>query len=609
MGDTLKAENKWTHDWQDLGTLVVRLVLRDGRVIDIKPQASRSRMTLAAMPTSTRAVERKSGSVLVMPFTVASPKVYGFWRILLRDDCDYARIEINLKPPLNDADIREVRLLNFKAPNAEVMGKVPGSPVVVGNFFVGLEHPMAVSKVDGGVVSCSMERVLPIRKGSMIAYSAVIGVAPAGQLRRAFLSYVESERAHPYRPFLHYNSWYDIGYGNTFNEAQCIDRIDKFGQELVRQRGVRMDSFLFDDGWDDYQSIWQFHSGFPHGFLPLKEEAQKFNAAPGVWLSPWGGYGSARDARLKYGKAHGMEVDSQGYALSGPKYYKIFHDVTLDFVTRQGINQFKFDGTGSPDKTTKGSQFDSDFDAAISLIGDLRGARPDLFVNLTTGTWPSPFWLKFADSTWRGGSDHSFAGVGTWRQKWMTYRDGDTYHGVVQRGPLYPINSLMLHGIIYAQHAQHLNDDPGNDFRDDVHAYFANGTQLQELYITPDLLTDQNWDDLAEAAKWSRANADVLVDTHWIGGDPTKLEVYGWGAWSPRKAILTLRNPSDKPQAFSVDIAGVLQVPPGFARAYSGGSPWKPNVPQPETRFPVGESVVVDLKPFEVRTYDLAAEK
>ncbi|HWA83977.1 MAG TPA: enterotoxin, partial [Fimbriimonadaceae bacterium] len=407
----------------------------------------------------------------------------------------------------------------------------------------------------------------------------------------------------------HYNSWYDIGFGNTFDQAQCIDRIDKFGQELVKKRGVQMSSFLFDDGWDNYQSIWQFNSGFPNGFIPLRNEAEKFNAAPGVWLSPWGGYSSAREARLKYGKAHGMEVDSQGYALSGPKYYKKFHDVTLDFVTRQGINQFKFDGTGSPDKTTPGSQFDSDFEAAISLIGDLRAARPDLFVNLTTGTWPSPFWLKFADSTWRGGADHSFAGVGTWRQKWMTYRDGDTYHGVVQRGPLYPINSLMVHGLIYAQHAQHLNDDPGNDFRDDAHDYFANGTQLQEMYITPDLLTQQNWDDLAEAAKWSRVNADVLVDTHWVGGDPTKLEVYGWGAWCPRKAILTLRNPSEKPQAFSVDVASVLQVPSGFAKAYSGTSPWRADERQPAVRFPVGESVVIDLKPFEVRTFDLAAEK
>ena len=75
----------------------------------------------------------------------------------------------------------------------------------------------------------------------------------------------------------------------------------------------------------------------------------------------------------------------------------------------------------------KGSQFDSDFDAAIHLIGDLRQAKPDLYINLTTGTYPSPFWLMYADSIWRGGEDDSFAGVGPERERWITYRDGETY--------------------------------------------------------------------------------------------------------------------------------------------------------------------------------------
>ena len=67
----------------------------------------------------------------------------------------------------------------------------------------------------------------------------------------------------------------------------------------------------------------------------------------------------------------------------------------------------------TPIEVIKGSEFDSDFDAAIHLIGELRAKKPDLYVNLTTGTYPSPFWLFYADSIWRGGEDHSFAGVGT----------------------------------------------------------------------------------------------------------------------------------------------------------------------------------------------------
>ena len=71
-------------------------------------------------------------------------------------------------------------------------------------------------------------------------------------------------------------------------------------------------------------------------------------------------------------------------------------------MKKYGVNQFKFDGTGNVDTVVKGSAFDSDFDAAIHLISDLREVKPDLYINLTTGTYPSPFWLMYADSIWRG---------------------------------------------------------------------------------------------------------------------------------------------------------------------------------------------------------------
>ena len=163
-------------------------------------------------------------------------------------------------------------------------------------------------------------------------------------------------------------------------------------------------------------------------------------------------------------------------------------------VTKYGVNQFKIDGTGNVNQVFPGSLFDSDFSAAIHLIERLRQQDPGVFINLTTGTWPSPFWLRYADSIWRGGEDHSFDGVGSWRQKWITYRDEQTYRNVVEGGPLFPLNSLMLHGLIYAKEAEHLSTDPNHDFPDEVHSYFGSGTQLQEMYITPSLLSAQDWD-------------------------------------------------------------------------------------------------------------------
>ncbi len=523
------------------------------------------------------------------------------WQLVLRDGQNYARSIVTLKVGTADQDIEAITLIGGKM-SATVVGTVPGSPIVTRSIFLGAEHPMAESKVENGLATSSILRKLPIKAGQSVTYSAVIGVAPPGQMRRAFLNYIERERPRPYKPFLHYNSWYDLGYFNRYTEAECLERIKTFGEELSVKRGVELSSFLFDDGWDNPNTVWEFTKDFSNGFVPMKFEAAKYKAAPGAWLSPWGGYGTPRKDRLAAGAKAGMEIDSQGYALSGPKYYDRFHQVTLDMVTKQGINQFKFDGTGSPDKQFPGSRFDSDFDAAIQLIKDLRAARPGLFVNLTTGTWPSPFWTRYADSIWRGGGDHDFAGVGPDRERWITYRDGDTYHGVVLKGPLYPLNSLMLHGLIYAQHAHSLSTDPTGAFRHEVRSYFGSGTQLQEMYITPSLLSRQNWDDIAESAKWSQANADVLRDTHWVGGDPLKGEVYGWAAWKPRKGFLTLRNPSDKAQAFFVDVRTVFELPiPQPSRGlWFVKDAWDPRgvgfwgVP--------GRGSVVLLDPFEVVT-------
>jgi hypothetical protein len=374
---------------------------------------------------------------------------------------------------------------------------------------------------------------------------------------------------------------------------------------LTEKRGVKLDSFLFDDGWDKHDSLWKFNAGFPDGFTPLKRAAEHYGADPGVWMSPWGGYSKPKQERIAFGKSAGYEIVGGGYALSGPKYYAAFRNVALEMIEKYGVNQFKFDGTGNVDSVFPGSRFDSDFSAMIHLIGELRAAKPDLFVNLTTGTWPSPFWVMHADSIWRGGEDDLTAGVGNYRERWITYRDAETYERVVQLGPMYPLNSLMLHGMIYARDHKDLDKDPGNDFRNEIRSYFGTGTQLQEMYITPSLLTSRNWDDLAEAAKWSRANADVLKDTHWVGGDPAWLEVYGWASWTPRKGILVLRNPSDHEGTIRLRLQDVFELPPNARRVYSARSPWKDDAGRPAIVLRAEEAHEFHLAAFQVLTLDI----
>ncbi len=561
-------------------------------------------------PDAARLADRLHGEEFDVPLESADHALRVEWSVILRDGANTVRERLTLTAVADDVAIRSVKLIDAELPGAHVSGVVAGSPIVAGNWFLGIEDPMSTSRVTESSVTQAratawVDRELPLRAGQQVSYSAVIGVAREGQMRRDFLAYLERERAHPYRTFLHYNSWLDLGLFTPYNEAEALDRIRAFDRELVQKRGVKMESFLFDDGWDDHHSLWQFNSGFPDGFTAVRKAAEQAGAEPGVWMSPWGGYATPKQERIAFGKSQGYEVVAGGYALSGPRYYDAFRDVCLKMIRTYGVNQFKFDGTGNVNSVFPGSRFDSDFAAMMHLIGELRAARPDVYINLTTGTWPSPFWVLYADSIWRGGEDSSTQGVGTYRERWITYRDADTYRRVVQNGPLYPLNSLMLHGIIYARYQKGLDSDPGNDFRNEVRSYFGTGTQLQEMYITPSLLTQTNWDDLAEAANWSRANADVLKDTHWVGGDPGWLEAYGWASWTPRKGILVLRNPSDKPQTITLRLADAFELPQDAAREYTARSPWKEDTGKPAETMHAGEEHRFTLAPFEVRTMEM----
>ena len=587
------------------------VLLKDGNIFnagDLRVDATPERKELSVNNAASRYAEHVPGIEFDTHVISADGALSGTWSVILLDGSRYVRQVLTLTAGSSNIAITRIQLIDASLPGAQISGTVMGSPIVWNNFFLGFEHPLSESDVSRDHAVSYIDRSLPLKAGQSVTYSSVIGVTQKGQMRRDFLAYVERERAHPYRTFLHYNSWYDLGRFNPYDEAGARDRINFFGRELHEKRGVVLDSFLFDDGWDDHHTLWGFNAGFPEGFTNVRKDAEKYATAPGVWMSPWGGYAGPKKERIEYGKQQGYETVADGFALSGPKYYDRFRDVCLEMIRKYGINQFKFDGTGNADTVFKGSAFDSDFSAAIHLIGELRQEKPDIYINLTTGTYPSPFWLRYADSIWRGGEDDDVAGVGPYRERWITYRDADTYQHVVKAGPLYPLNSLMLHGMIYAERHKQLKEDPSNDFRNEIRSYFGTGTQLQEMYITPSLLSAQNWDDLAEAAKWSRANADVLVDTHWVGGDPAWQQVYGWASWSAKKAILVLRNPSDKPQSIRLDPQAVFELPEGAAKRFSAHSPWKDDAGKPSLALQAGTAHEFELAPFQVLTLNLTPQ-
>jgi hypothetical protein len=568
-------------------------------------------------PKAARLANRIPGRKAEVSLHSADGRLQVVWRALLHDGGNYLRQEIDATAAREDCAIREIVWLNQTIPDAQQEGQVDGSPVVAGSFFFGTEDPHARSEVtvpppdssgqarpagQAGPVVCRIPRNAVLKRGETMTQSFVLGVAPSAQMRRGFLYYLERERAHPYRPYLHYNSWYDTAWTPfALNETNCLEAIRLCGERFIKAHGVVMDGMVFDDGWDDPKTLWRFHRGFPNGFTPLAELSREYHTHLGVWLSPFGGYGESKEQRLKFGREQGYELNSAGFSLAGPKYYAAFRDACVRMIRQYGVNHFKFDGIAAGVAASGGGQYVLDTEAMRRLMLELRGEDPNLYINLTTGSWPSPFWLRYADSVWRQGGDMGLAGPGPRQQQWLTYRDQEVFRNIVRKGPLYPLNSLMTQGVAYSR--QGTAGDPtfsSAGFKDDVHAFFGSGTGLQELYIQPGKLTPDDWRVLAEAAKWSRANADVLVDTHWLGGDPGKLEVYGYASWTARKGIAMLRNPDAQPHEFAFDVATAFELPPGARTKYLLKSPWAEDASKPALRAEAGKPLQIALESFEV---------
>jgi len=350
------------------------------------------------------------------------------------------------------------------------------------------------------------------------------------------------------------------------------------GEELVKKRDIKMDSFLWDDGWDDAEEgMWEFdRERFPTKFAPLNKAAHKYNISNGIWLSPWGGYGQAKDKRVEEAKSQGYETNKNGLSLAGPKYAKRFKEAALQIQDDANINLFKFDGVaGVP------AEVGAETEAMLDTSGELRKLstkkKRKVWINLTTGTWPSPFFMLWVDSIWRGHRDVMAFGPRqlpetTTRQRWQAFRECIVYELIYQRGSLFPLARLMVHGVVLSQHgdARDLGLHEANtlDWAQEVWSFAAMGLQLQELYISVDLMTTERWDELAAGLRWSTEHHETLADTHWItklpfGCAKESYKPYAWATWRGRSGFLTLRNPRGDVRVWSesFSLAEALELP------------------------------------------------
>ncbi len=444
--------------------------------------------------------------------------------------------------------VDRIVLENFEAGGRARSFFGPGQPVYFDDCFFGVEYPSAENEIRDGRVFCSYLVGLDVGGEGLVSKRSVYGAAESGMVRYRFLEYVDEIRARKVRPFLLYNTWYDL---RNYGADEVIASIRGFRREFNEPYGVEFDSIILDDGWDRPLDCWRPHPRrFPEGFAPVREEANRSGAGLGIWMSPLGGYPWRQWIRIMGSAGEGYEKSPLGFCIAGPTYHEWFRDRMLTFIREHDVNYFKLDNLTrvceNPEHGHRTGRYGQAglTDAFIEILDAVRAEAPDVMLNITVGAWLSPWWLMHADVVWIGGLDYSFAGEGSVRQQSISYRDRIMFRRFREEGAQFPLDSVMTHGIIKAR-LQKLGDRGENlgDFQDDCMMYFGRGVMMWELYLSPDALSGREWEFLAQTIKWADENQRLLSRSRMVLGDPGKDEVYGYWHELGDEAMIFMRNP------------------------------------------------------------------
>ena len=117
--------------------------------------------------------------------------------------------------------------LDLRVAAARQSGAVRGSPVTAGNLFFACENPLSSNEITATEVRCRLPRKMVIKAGQTCRCQSVIGVAPPGQMRRAFLRYIERDApALSALPALQLLVRYRLGQSQV-QRSKSLDAIDR----------------------------------------------------------------------------------------------------------------------------------------------------------------------------------------------------------------------------------------------------------------------------------------------------------------------------------------------------------------------------------------------
>lgn len=540
-------------------------------------------------------------------------------------DTEYISLPRDLRQQWSRPDMKKTNLSAFHS--------ALGQPIYLNGLFMGSEFPANDNNIESGIARTRYyvgKTFSELSKGAKeyTTWKTVFGAARSLDtevIRADFLAYIR-DISRPVHLRTQYNSWFD--HMLDIDKDNIRDSFFEIEKGLTQNGVPPLDSYVVDDGWPDYdKGFWCFNQKFPNELHESAALAKHFASDFGLWLGPRGGYTNQTPKFARYVQKAGnggVNRRSADLCTAHHGYQEKLADLFLDYMERFDINYWKLDGfmkKSCPSKKhghpTGGYAdmycFTDHWENWIEIFRKMHQARAaagkTLWINQTSYSNASPWYLQFCESLWMQNSDDvnftdkTVSGEemhGKDFDRMLTYRDSRYFDFCRTRCYQFPLSNLYNHEPIYGNTAKaQMTDD---EFRKYMYMISTRGTAFWELYYSFNLLNDAKWRINADVLKFLADNFHILRNAKLIGDSPDTGAVYGYAAWEGAEGIVSVRNPMDRAQSFSFTLDRVLGVGEGASdMTCAVVLPYTERAE--EKTYNYGDTVTLTLQPHEIRIF------
>lgn len=496
-------------------------------------------------------------------------------------------------------DVKE--MANFSGYYMEI-----GQPVYAKSMYFGMEFPMAENRILDNKYFSRYYLGSDVKEEKEI-WKTVIGSCSGlekEKIQRDFYRYIEKIAQKSYFR-KQYNSWYD----------HMLDITDEIIQDSFKEihkgfadYGIELDAYVVDDGWANYESVWEFNDKFPNELKNISNVVNDLNSTLGLWIGPRGGYGGTQkimsnwleeNRHLNIGSKNKLSDDVN---VGDFNYLRKMREKMLEYQVKYDISYWKIDGLLlKPDVPDESGDFamytiTKVYEFLVDMFDEFREKRngKEMWINLTSYVNPSPWFLKWINSLWiQTSEDVTFTeNAGNDIDRMMTYRDSQYHEFLTKRDIQLPLWSLYNHEPIYAStaHRWYLDKEmycSVEDFEKYLMFISTRGNGFWEFYYSYKMFEKERWEANARAIKWIEKNYSTLKHSRFFGVKADEFGIYGYICEDDEngKEIISFRNSSNEDKTFTLPIERRYDL----QKVFGSGN------------FELSEEkITVSLKPYEV---------